>query len=124
MDLTELTLETIAGRRAPVVFEALLEKVLQNMQDPNTDPEATREITLKFKFKPLKSRQEAAIKLIPTYKLAPLEAEGGHLFMRSVGGKMTATTHDTRQEELDLEGGVDIVDTGTGEIVGSIGNTR
>lgn len=100
--LTEVSLDTIAGGRASVVFDALLKDLLENLRDPNTDPEAARSITLEFKVKPLRSREEAQVILVPKLKLAPIAPSAGHMFLRHGRDGTLATTHDTHQEELEL----------------------
>ena len=128
-DLIEVTLENVAGQMAPKVFDHLFEKVLENIRDPNTDPEEVRSVTLTFKFKPLKSRNEAACVLESKLKLASIEPFAGHVFMRHGKGGTVATTHDTAQEDLFDEGSdepdqVEAVDTGTGEVIPMSGRTR
>lgn len=125
-DLTKLTLDSVAGRMAPKIFDHLLKQVLENVRDPNTDPEEVRAITLTFKFKPHKSRNEAAVRLESKVKLASIETYAGHVFMRHGKDGTLATTHDTAQEELSLEdevadalqeGGAEVVDGRTGEVL-------
>jgi len=123
-DLTEVTLETVAGRMAPKVFDHLFQKVLENIRDPNTDPEEVRSITLTVKFKPHKSRNEAACRLESKLKLASLETFAGHVFMRHQKDGSRATTHDTAQEDLPFDEGAgeaqdekDVVDARTGEVL-------
>lgn len=124
-DLTEVTIETVAGRMAPKVFAHLLKQVMENVRDPNTDPEEVRSITLTFKFKPHKSRNEAACRLESKVKLASIETFAGHVFMRHSSSGTLATTHDTAQEELEFPEGdptsaakpEDVVDGRTGEVL-------
>ena len=48
-----------------------LQKVLDNIQDPNTDPKAVRKVSLEVKFKPNKDRSLAEVFISATSKLAP-----------------------------------------------------
>jgi hypothetical protein len=52
----QLSLANIRGGAVVEAFDAELEGVLENMQDPNTNPTAVREITLKLKIKPDEDR--------------------------------------------------------------------
>lgn len=114
-DLTKVSLETIAGGKAPAIFAHLLEQVLENIRDPNTEAQEVRSITLTFKLKPNKARNEAACRLQSKVKLASVEDYTGAVFMRHTKDGTVATTHDTKQEELSLE--VDVVDGRTGEVL-------
>lgn len=107
--LTEVDLSTVAQGAAPEVFEHEFQKVLANIQDPNTDPEEVRSVTLTFKFKPLKSREEAQVRLEVKSKLAAMAPVAGHMFMGRKEGRIVAATHDTDQGGL--------FDKATGEVV-------
>lgn len=108
--LTEVSLDTVCRGAAPEVFEHEFKKILANIQDLNTDPTEVREITLKFKFKPLDSREEAQCRLQVSSKLAAMAPVGGHMFMGRADGKLMATTHDTEQESLAFESSVTPID--------------
>jgi len=51
-----LSLANLKGGAAIEAFDLILNEVLTNIQDPNTDTKPTREITLKVKFKPDEDR--------------------------------------------------------------------
>ena len=69
-----LDLEEFAGGAfAEKVGEALLQ-VTENIQNPNTDPLATRGITINIKLKPNKHRNAANATITVQTKLAPTEA--------------------------------------------------
>ena len=50
-----ITLDTIGNGELAARFGQALAQVGRNIIDPNTDPEAAREITIKLKFKPNES---------------------------------------------------------------------
>ena len=112
MKLTDVDLETVAQRAAPEVFEREFLRVLKNIQDPNTDPEEKRAITLTFEFKPLKSREEVRVVLKSGVKLAATAPVAGHMFVGHIDGQLRATTHDTKQE--DAFGSVTPIDRNAG----------
>lgn len=108
--LTDVELDTICRGAAPEVFLHEFRKVLVNIQDLNTDPTEVRSITMKFKFKPLDSREEAQVRMEVTTKTAAVAPVGGHMFMGRADGQPRATTHDTTQESLDLDTKVTSID--------------
>ena len=63
MKLKQLNLNNIKGGAAVEMFEQELARVLENINNPNTEPDATREITMKFTFKPAKDRSSAIVKI-------------------------------------------------------------
>lgn len=105
----ELDLTTVCNGRAPLVFQRLLEQVMENIRDPNFKATDKRKITLEFTFVPHKKRAEAKVSIATKLKLAELEPEESHVFMAHRGDHTVATTHDTRQEEL-------LPDEGDGEL--------
>lgn len=117
--LTELTLDTVARGASAEVFQHEFEKVLESIQDPNTDPEAVRKITLTFKFEPHKSREEAKVTLIPKVELAPMAPIEGHMFVGRRDGRTVAATHDTTQEDLGLDRDPRVTPIGAGQKSGS-----
>lgn len=72
-----VTLENIGGGAASEMFTEALAKVIENIVNPNTKPDAIRSITLKMKVKPGKNdRSFCTVELSCDEKLAaimPLE---------------------------------------------------
>lgn len=66
----ETNLANIRGGKLLATFDAELKKVAENINDLNTNPTATREITLKIKLKPSQGRSEVAATATVTTKLA------------------------------------------------------
>lgn len=52
-------------------FNAEMDKIWANVQDPNTDPKAKREITMKVVIKPNERRDSADFQVQVTGKVAP-----------------------------------------------------
>jgi hypothetical protein len=98
--LHEVNLETFAGGAAPERFERELGRVLRNIMDPNTDPEALREIALKFKIKPDETRTFLRTRLEVTSKLAPARPVETPLHLAEKGGRYVAVGYDPRQPDL------------------------
>lgn len=95
-----LSLENICNGGVPEVFERELAEILSNMADVNTDPEAIREITLKFKFKPFPDRSGASIKFKCSSKIAPVEEVGGQMFVQRRGTALIGIAHDPKQTRM------------------------
>lgn len=69
----QVTLSNLSGGIAEILFQQELEKVLANCLDPQTDPDAVREIHIKAKILPksIDDRNEAALRVTVSSKLAP-----------------------------------------------------
>ena len=65
-DRERINLSNLDGGALAELFAAKLPQVLENIKDPNTKPEAMRQITITMKIKPTKSRKEAEL----TYGIA------------------------------------------------------
>jgi hypothetical protein len=95
-----LTLENICKGGVPEVFGHELARVLENMNDPSTEAEAVREITIKFKFKPFPDRSGASIKFKCSSKIVPVEEAGGQMFVQRRGTSFVAIPHDPKQARM------------------------
>jgi hypothetical protein len=69
------------------VFDSALQEVLDNCQDPNTSPEATRTVTLTLKIKPNARRNSATMTYAVKAGTAPPMAAEVPLFLGKVNGK-------------------------------------
>ncbi len=98
--LVELSLETVAGGAALELFDRELYEVLQNIQDPNTDPEAVRSVKVEVLIKPTKDRESAAVALKVTSKAAPTKAISDLVYMGRRDGRLVAVTRDPRQGDM------------------------
>lgn len=109
-ELKEITLETVAGGAAPERFQKEWNRLLANAQDPNTDPETVRSVTVTVKVKPRPDRDSAALVLEVTSKLAPSAPVADLIYMGRDGDRFVAVGRDPRQKELftrdDEEGSV------------------
>lgn len=84
----------------PELFEHEVTKMLKNVADLNTDPEAKRSITMEFVFKPSPDRKSAVVKLTFKAKHAGVNAVAGSVFMSTAHGEVRAFTEDPRQAKL------------------------
>ncbi len=98
MKLHELTLETICNGAASEVFDAELEKILDNIKDPNTGVDA-RKITLEFTFKPSSDRQTSTIAMSSSCKTAKIKAAFGTMYLEEGSAR---TTMEHQPEIFDI----------------------
>jgi len=101
-DYTDVTLETLNNGAAMDLFDLELERVMQNIQDENTNPEAVREITLKISMKPNEERSLVATAVSCKSKLAPTKPHGHFMQLVFDGRTTKAMTTRIDQPELDL----------------------
>jgi hypothetical protein len=95
-----VTLDTIGGGALVELFENELARVLDNVQDPNTDAKAKRTITVKVTFAPSETRDVTDVDLTCSSKLAGVKTLSTRLFVGKVKGQLVAVEHDPRQGAL------------------------
>ena len=76
-----INLETLAGGAFAEKFNEALAQVAENIQNPNTDAATKREINVKIKFAPNKTRQIVSTTISVTTKLAATEAIDAQMVM-------------------------------------------
>lgn len=94
-----MNLDTLQGGAARELFEIELQKVLRNIADPNTKPDAVRKLTLEVTIKPNEKRSmlyvavKASSKLVamrPSESMAVLDEDGNGNFVATelIAGQM------------------------------------
>lgn len=68
-EVEEITLYNLLGGALDARFLDALEEVAKNIDDPNTEPTAKRELLVKLTFKPSEQRTSAALKVDVVTKL-------------------------------------------------------
>jgi hypothetical protein len=99
-DFPTFTLENAGGGAAAALFEHELLRVLENIADPNTDPLAVREITLKFRFKPDDQRNAGAVSISAKATLASIKPAVRRLYFVRRDGEAVAIDFDPTQGDL------------------------
>lgn len=84
----EADLLTIGNGVSNEKFRAELEKVLQNIRDPNTEPEDRRTITLKFVFHPSKDRDTVVIAISAASSLPASKPSGDIMYVGRKDGEV------------------------------------
>lgn len=100
MDLKEITIETIGGGALPELFAREITRVLNNIDDPNTDPEKARKVTLDVVFRPSKSRDTATVVVSAKSSLAPPMPIANAVYISREAGKIVAYGRDPNQQDL------------------------
>ncbi len=105
----EVSLATIKGGAAVEKFNHALSQVLENIDDPNTDADAERSISLVVKMKPSPDRAEVAYTIQVKPKFAPPTADGGLMYVGRRHGGLVAVDFNPQQPDMfDPDRGVDI----------------
>ena len=100
MDEEGISLISLKEGAAVELFDAELQKVLDNIMDPNTKPDSVREVILKVKFKPEKDRSMGIISIEPFSRLAPQAPVATRVFLGGKNGKGVAFEHNPKQPSL------------------------
>ena len=96
-----VTLENLGHGAAIELFQAELERLIENVSDPNTKADAVRSITLRVKVKPnKKARNLCAVEVHCDSKLAAAQPFETTMFVGMEHGVAVASEHDPRQGEL------------------------
>ena len=100
--LERTTLANVARGLAPQLFSRELARVLEDIADTRTQPQAVRSITLEFKFKPDQDRHAIDVSVDATSKLGRRAGVKGLMFTApgNDGEEIMATNSDPEQLTL------------------------
>lgn len=91
------------GRGAAIErFDDELQRVLNNIVDPNTT-EQVREVNLKVKIKPNGDRDFCTVDVLCSSKLAPSEPFQTRMFVGRTNKGAVATEHNPQQLQLEMD---------------------
>lgn len=99
-DLASVDIGTINDGAIVDLFEEEWKKVMENIQDINTKPDAVREIVIKIRVKPDKLRRTATSMIHVEAKLPTVQDHESFIFFESKEGKMIAYPDDPHQQVL------------------------
>jgi len=103
--MEKVALQTLNGGAVIDLFNAEYEKLLANMNDENTKPEAARSIKIELKVKPEKTRRVATVHISVTSSLAPIKPAETVIFFDTDNGELAAFEDDPKQQSLDFKAG-------------------
>lgn len=87
----EFNLKEIANGAVQELFENDLNKILDNIQDPNTSLKKGRKLTINFTFKPLgEDRDMVTVEIDTKSVLAPVEGISTQILIDKNGSKLNA----------------------------------
>ncbi|OPY83166.1 MAG: hypothetical protein A4E71_02921 [Smithella sp. PtaU1.Bin162] len=96
-----ISLDTLNQGAAVERFNMALQEVLDNIQDPNTDPKKARQVTLKCTIKPDSDRGVGVVIVDVASKLAPIAPFDVRVFLgRGKDGKGYASEYHPNQPAL------------------------
>jgi hypothetical protein len=95
-----VTLTTLADGAAVELFQSELDRVLRNIQDPNTDAKAVRKVTLEVTFVPDEQREVGEVRVRAAAKLAGLKGANTRVFFGRHKGQLVATEFNPKQAGL------------------------
>lgn len=126
--MKHINMEEFANGAFTVQVNRAMEKVMKNIQDPNTDAKATRKITVTIAFKPNETRNFVATGVVAKTSLAP---ELGAVTTMTCGTNLKTGDIEAVKIGNELPGQMTFdentmygneavqVDTETGEIIGN-----
>jgi len=102
--MERLSLATLCNGSAIERFDHELQKILENINDPNTEPTAAREVTLTVKIKPDEDREMFRTEMTVKPKLAGLAAVSSMGVMgKDIHGNAEAHEYPRpKQQELEF----------------------
>nr|DAS38718.1 MAG TPA: hypothetical protein [Caudoviricetes sp.] len=126
--MKHINMEEFASGAFTVQVNRAMEKVMKNIQDPNTDAKATRKITVTIAFKPNETRNFVATGVVAKTSLAPelgavttmtcgTNLKTGDIEAVEIGSELPGQM--TFDENTMYENETVQVDTETGEIIGN-----
>ncbi len=101
--MEKVSLATLNGGAVTDLFNAELEKILENIEDENTQPTAVRSVSIKVEIKPDKTRRTGTTRLSVSSKLASVKPQESLLYFDSDAGELAAFEDNPRQEVLAFE---------------------
>lgn len=99
----KISLGNICRGAVEEVFQRELNRVLENIRDPNTPEKTKRKLNLEFTFTPYPDRTGAAVSFHVKTNVAMVEPVGGTIHISAAGGRLSAYPRDPRQDVLFTE---------------------
>ena len=84
----------------PAAFQEELNRVMKDIDDPNSPAMAKRMISIEVVFAPDESRQEVAVGVRVKSKISGLRPKTGLIFLTRKGEDLMAVQNDPKQTEL------------------------
>lgn len=98
--LIEVTLASVQNGAAPELWQHEWKRVLQNIQDPNTDPEQKRSVTITVSVEPSEDREGGVVTLEVSSKIAGPKPLKSAVHFADKHGQPVAVSFDPKQRQL------------------------
>lgn len=108
MKTADLNLDTIAKGAIPERFRHVLQGVLDNILDPNTEAKDKRRIVIEITFRPTEERTRMDVDADVSAKLAPPKGATAQAYIGQREGEVVAVVIDPEQTEIFGAGGTDV----------------
>jgi hypothetical protein len=95
-----VTLSSLADGAALELFQNELGRVVENILDPNTDPEAARKVVLEVRIKPQEDREQADVEVKVKATLAGIRGARTRFFLGRDHGQCVAIESNPKQQKL------------------------
>lgn len=110
-DVQRIKLASFAGGAVEELFKNDLEKIIDNIADPNTSDKAARKLSIEFKFVPMEGRDLVGVDVKTKTTLAPTEGTKTKMVISAEGDMLVAAEYNNQIK------GQMRVDDETGEII-------
>lgn len=100
--MESMSLENLGQGAAVELFNVEMQRAMENIVDPNTDPKKSRTVLLKVTLKPDEEREYASITVQVSSTLAPIKPYSTHCFIGKDRNGVVATEHNPKQLSMDL----------------------
>lgn len=126
--MSKIKIEELAGGQLQEQFQKSFDKVLENLQNPNTSFKNSREINIKLKFTQNENRDDVHVSVLCTEKLAPQipmqtafnigkDLRTGEMYCEEYGKQIRGQMSFKDLAEPETTENAEEVDTSTGEII-------
>ena len=95
-DVQRIELASFAGGAVEELFKNDLEKVIDNIADPNTSDKAARKLSIEFKFVPMEGRDLVGVEVKTKTTLAPTEGTKTKMVISAEGDMLVAAEYNTQ----------------------------
>lgn len=100
MNEETMTLSNLCGGAIEELFQRELERVLENIRDPNTKAQKARGISIGIDFAPDEERDSCAVVFCVKSKLQPPMAHKTQVYVLRAYGRLVAIENDPKQLQM------------------------
>ncbi len=114
MQINKIALATLANGALEELFENELDKIIENINDPNTSIKKARKIAIELKFLPIDDNRDLiGVEINTKTTLAPTEGTSTKMIIGEEGDKLIACEYGNNNQIIGQMG----IDSETGKII-------